>query len=178
MHANQLAGRVAKIEEWMTFLDGVYAELISRSEETPAPPGFDAKPRSRPCEHRGAWRRGRLCLACDNSGWRPLAPGEEGIDPYRADIKTRFAVQESESSKQARVWAYIDDKIEALRRDKRIRLGVEVPEGRNLADVRRVEHALGGFGRRLARELRARPGATACELAVAIPGRIPSPPAS
>ncbi len=176
VHANQIEGRVEKIEGWLLFLDRVYGELISRPEETPAPPGFDAGPRTRPCEHRPAWRRGNLCLGCDNTGWRGLARGEEGLDPYRADITTRFAVVESSSSRAARLGAYLDDKIEKLRRDTRIRLGVEVPEGRDLAAIRRVEHAMGDFGRRLARELRARPSASPYELALAIPGRIPPPP--
>jgi hypothetical protein len=178
MHENQLDGRVSKIEGWLAYLESVYAELISRPSESPAPPGFDAGPRTRPCEHRPVWRRGRLCLACDNTGWRPIAKGEEGIDPYTTDIKTRFAVVESDSSRKARLGAYLDDRIEALRRSQRIQLGVEVPEGRDLAAVRRAEGRLGQFGRRLARELRRRPGASPLELATVIPGRIPPPPSS
>jgi hypothetical protein len=172
-----LENRVSKIEDWLAFLERVYAELLSRPSESPAPPGFDAGPRTRPCEHRPVWRRGRLCLACDNTGWRPIAAGEEGIDPYTTDIKTRYAVVESDSSRKARLGAYLDDKIEALRRSRRIQLGIEVPEGRELAAIRRAEGQLGQFGRRLAKEMRRRPGADARELAVAIPGRIPPPPA-
>ena len=176
MQEHELENRVSKIEGWLVALENVYAELLSRPSESPAPPGFDAKPRTRPCEHRPVWRRGNLCLACDNTGWRPLAAGEEGIDPYAADIQVRYAVVESEGSRQARLAGYLDAKIEALRRHQRIRLGVEVPEGRELAAVRRAEGRLGQFGRRLARELRRRPGASPAELAMAIPGRIPPPP--
>jgi hypothetical protein len=51
------------------------AGLVSRASETASLSGWDESPERRPCEHRSEWRRGKLCLGCDNTGWRPLTEG-------------------------------------------------------------------------------------------------------
>jgi len=48
----------------MTFMSTVPAV------ETASEPGVDPNAKTRPCEHRPEWMRGRLCLACDNTGLR------------------------------------------------------------------------------------------------------------
>jgi hypothetical protein len=47
---------------------------------------WDDAPKKRPCECRAQWQRGRLCLACNNTGWRRIADGEHGTDPYAHNV--------------------------------------------------------------------------------------------
>jgi hypothetical protein len=150
----KLAKKAEKVQAWLELLfdpekallleSEVYADLISRREETSSLSGFhtpslsDPGPRTRPCECRPPWLRGRLCLACENTGWRRLAPGEEGIDPYSAQVPKRssFLLVEADSTKKAAAQARMDNEIDALRRLERIREGFEAMENRDLRDVR------------------------------------------
>lgn len=80
-----------KIEDWIFWEADRAANLIARKEETAAESGWDPAPRTRPCEHRVEWMRGKLCLGCNNTNYRRLTPKErdenQGIDPYALDVK-------------------------------------------------------------------------------------------
>jgi len=139
----RLAQRADKIADWLIWIDEVYANLISRRSETGSIAGFDDKPRSRPCEHRRAWMRGNLCLACENTNWRPLTIQEReeglGIDPYAADLhRDRVVVVESTSRRKAREAAHIDNIIDTCKRYERVRAGLEVLESPEAGQLRRI----------------------------------------
>jgi hypothetical protein len=136
----RLRRRAERISAWLEVYNEAYEELISRPEETASITGFDHAPHSKPCEHRLAWMMGNLCLACDNTGWRPLAKGEVGVDPYAADISGGVTVvrDESPAVQQAREAERLTASIAALERNARIRAGLEVREDRDLRNVRIV----------------------------------------
>jgi hypothetical protein len=141
MYANQLRGRVDKVAAWLSHLNDVYDDLLSRPEETGSTPGFDAQPRVKPCEHRAEWQHGRLCLACDNTGWRLRAHAEEGIDPYAAELPrngTVVSTVETTSSRKAREMARIEAALAILERNERIRAGEEIQEDAILRSLRLV----------------------------------------
>lgn len=158
----------------------MYTGLLSRPEETASITGFDDDPRQRPCEHRREWMRGKLCLACDNTGWRRRARNEEGLDPYATEVKAAgVRVVESASAKRAREGERIDKIIEGLKRDARLRAGVEVREGpmdRFVRHVGRKDRQLVKIIRTIER-LRARgvDRITPLLLAAEVPGRIREP---
>jgi hypothetical protein len=146
----RISNRAKKISLWLehsTQIENeVYSDLLSRREETASLSGFhtpsqsDPGPRTRPCECRVRWQRGRLCLACDNSGWRRCAPGEEGIDPYSAQVPKRgsFLLIEADSTKKAAAQQRMDAQIDMLERFERIRAGLEANEDRELRAFRMV----------------------------------------
>lgn len=137
----ELENRVQKLVGWLDQLNEVYESLLSRAAETAGQAGFDPAPRVRPCEHRREWYRGDLCLACDNTGWRPLARGEEGIDPYAGNLPkttTGVRVDQSAASERGRRLAHIDAQLAALHRDARIRAGMEAQEDYYLRALRIV----------------------------------------
>lgn len=144
----RIADRAEKIEGWLEYAEEIYSELISRPEETSSVSGFhmatdqDSGPRTRPCECRAAWQRAHLCLACDNSGWRPCAPGEAGIDPYSAQVPKRrsFLLNESDGTRKAKETAQRYAVIASLERNERIRDGLEAPEDRETRTLRIVGH--------------------------------------
>jgi len=144
MHPNQLAGRVSAVHEWLDALEAMYEDLLSRPEETASAAGFDPDPRTKPCEHRRVWMRGKLCLACDNTGWRPLTRLEReeglGVDPYSAQVSGGVTVvrDESPSAKRARALRQLDASIAALERSARIRAGLDVAESRDARTFRKV----------------------------------------
>jgi hypothetical protein len=160
--AARFARRVERVTAWLNLIEDAARELelevLSRSAETASEAGTDPDPRLRPCEHRPAWMRGRLCLACDNTGLRPATrqEREEGLayDPYILNPpRTGFAVRRDESAaaKRTRDGERIDALIASLQRDARIRAGVEVREGplRVLRAVERITRSLGPYGRRV-----------------------------
>lgn len=191
MHANQLRGRVDAINEWLDVLESMYEDLLSRPEETASAAGFDPDPRLRPCECRRAWRRGNLCLACDNTRWRPATKQERaeglGVDPYSAQLSGGVTIvrDESPASRRARELRRLDASITALERMARIRDGLDVTESRDARVFRLVARkhrtlnkllvALAHLRERrhdLYLDLRGR-GAIA--LALLVPGRIDRP---
>jgi hypothetical protein len=141
--------RIAKIESWLDWLEGAEREfeeiVLSRASELASETGADPDPRLRPCEHRPEWMRGGLCLACDNSGLRRATDKEraEGLayDPYFIDPpRSTFAVtrDESEAARHTANLARLDSQIAQLQANARIRAGVEVPDDRMTALLRKV----------------------------------------
>lgn len=141
----RLVARAEKIEQWLEYSgdleNQVYGDLLSRPEETASLSGWNDQAKTRPCECRIQWLRGRLCLACDNTGWRPCAPGEEGIDPYSAQVPKRgsFLLIESDATKKVAAQQRMDAQIDMLARFERIRHGYEGMESRELRAMRIVE---------------------------------------
>jgi hypothetical protein len=126
----RLIRRAEKIESWFDYLDGLYGNLLSRPAETSSLSGWNADPKTKPCECRPQWQRGRLCLACDNQGWRPIADGEVGIDPYSAQVPGRisFLLVESDGARKAKGQRQMDSTILVLERNSLIRQGSELAE--------------------------------------------------
>ena len=141
---DRIAGRASDIADWLVYVENLYADLISRPTETGSSSGFDPEPRVKPCEHRAEWRRGRLCLGCDNTNWRPLTPQEReenlGIDPYAAEVKRDVVIVESDSMRKARESARMDNVIAALERASQVRAGLEVQETVESRTFRLVSH--------------------------------------
>lgn len=175
----RLQRRAERITGWLLLFEEMYGNLVSRSEETASVPGFDDTPRRRPCEHRRQWMRGQLCLACENTGWRPCARGEEGVDPYATDVKRGVVIVESTSRRKAREAQHIDNIIAGLERDARLREGAEVREGPMDRFVRVVGRKDGTLKRILATIARLRLAGVehidAHLLAVEVPGPIREP---
>jgi hypothetical protein len=135
------------IRAWLYHLDEIYDVLHSRVSETPSTSGWNPKPLERPCECRLSWRKGKLCLLCDNTRIRKCWPGEEGIDLYalgakakRGGFSAKSAEDESEAQKQAARFALLNARIEALERSQRIRDGIEAVEDSLMRKLRMVEH--------------------------------------
>lgn len=154
---------------------------MSRQEGVAEGEGFDPDPDMRPCEHRRQWMRGRLCLGCDNTGWRRRVADEEGVDPYSVGIQgsvTREVPVVLEGHR-------LDAVIEQLERLEGVRAGTELVEDRLTRQLRL-------FGRRdktatnilttLERVRSVLPEFRACSeeglklLALLVPGRISTPP--
>jgi hypothetical protein len=133
--AERIANRAQKIESWFDYLDALYGGLLSRPQETSSLSGWNDAPKTKPCECRPQWQRSRLCLACDNTGWRPIADGEIGIDPYSAQVpgRTSFLLVESDGARRAKGQRQMDATIINLERNDLVRRGLELPEG---ADAR------------------------------------------
>jgi len=137
----RLRTRVAKIRALLEELHDLYDGLASRPEGAASLAGFDDQPRTRPCEHRREWKRGKLCLGCDNTGYRRIAKGEQEIDPYALDLpKTSSGVtlDESPGAKRARYNAHLDASLAKIAQAQRVQSGREAVEGRELAQVRVV----------------------------------------
>jgi hypothetical protein len=155
----------------------------------------DPDPRLRPCEHRPEWKRGRLCLACDNTGLRRATEKESldglAFDPYLLDPpRETFAVRrdESDAARRTRDAERLNAIIASLQRDARLRAGAEVREGalRGVRIIARMERDLGRTGRVILgvleslpadtrRRALARDEAALAYLAAAIPGRVRKP---
>lgn len=126
--------RAEKIRGWLQRIASAYEDSLSRPSELSSLSGFDDSPRKIPCEHRPAWARERLCLACNNSGWRPATAEERrdgsAVDPYAADPSSGMTVvrHESESAKRARDSRRIDAVLAVLRQNERIRANVDASE--------------------------------------------------
>jgi hypothetical protein len=185
----RIIGRIRKLRAWFAYLDDVYADVLSRPSEFASPSGFDPEPDVRPCEHHANWKRGKLCLACDNTGWRPLTRREReeaaGIDPYSAQTSKGITIvrDESPASRRARASERIDADIAVLTRNERIRRGSELPETREGRLFRihneklRHAHWLLVALRRMKHERPHLRGEAALRwLAFNTPGRIPDPP--
>ena len=130
---------------WFDWIEEQYADLLSRLAETDSLTGFNDLPDTRPCEHRAQWRRGKLCLGCDNTGWRKAThkEREEGLarDPYSFDLpKSQVKVVETESSRRAQEAARIDSIIATLDRHARVREGKDSLEDKNVRQFRMVTH--------------------------------------
>ena len=141
--------RIAKIESWLDWLQDAEREfeeiVLSRASELASETGADPDPRLRPCEHRVEWMRGGLCLACDNTGLRRATEKErlEGLayDPYFIDPpRSTYAVvrDESEAARRTAAMERLNTEIAKLQANARIRAGVEVPDDRMTALMRRV----------------------------------------
>lgn len=160
MEWGEICERADKLAHWIRLLDEAYEDVLSRLEETASVSGLRTaeaenprdRPKTRPCEHRAVWYRGKLCLACDNTGWRPCAKGEDGLDPYAAQVSggVTFVRDESEGVARARELRRIDSELENLKRDVRIRSGVEAREDRSMRSYRLVQRK----GRTVTRILR------------------------
>ena len=114
--SERLKKREEHIRNWLIYVHDLYADLVSRPSEQASVSGFDAEPSVKPCEHRLPWRRGKLCLACDNTGWRKLTHREkvdnEGIDPYAAEVSRGITIVKDESA--ASVKQRHDKRIDAI----------------------------------------------------------------
>jgi hypothetical protein len=129
------------VEEWFLWIESLYADLLSRPSETNSESGFNPLPTTRPCEHRAAWYRRKLCLACDNTGWRRATKKEqdEGLacDPYSRNLpKSQVSFIESESSRRAQQASRLDSIISALDHHALIRDGDDIVESRELRQFR------------------------------------------
>lgn len=138
--AERLQRRTEKIESWFDYLDALYGGLLSRPQETSSLSGWNDRPKTKPCECRIQWQRSRLCLACDNTGWRTLAPGELGIDPYSAQVPGRrsFLLVESDGARKAKGQRAMDATIISLERNDLVRRGLELTEGSDARFFRMV----------------------------------------
>lgn len=120
--------RAEKLGQWLVVLAESYENLLSRTEELASVSGFDKRPRTRLCEHRREWFRGGLCLACDNTGWRPCARYEEGIDPYASQLKPGVTVQATQGQERQRELRRIESSLADLSQKAKVRAGMEAPE--------------------------------------------------
>lgn len=133
--------RASKIDGWLAYLEDLYEGLISRTSETNSIAGFDPTPEQTPCRHPQRHMRGRLCLVCENTGWRRVYPWEQGIDPYATDLKPGVTVAlQSPSATAAAQAERINALIAALERGARVESGEEAPETRELRNFRLVAH--------------------------------------
>ncbi len=137
--------KMEKVRGWLDYLDEMYDVLLSRKSETASTSGWDDRPRLRPCEHRLEWKRGQLCLACDNTGLRPLASGEEGIDPYalgasaiRGGFTASTNLDETEAQRRSARSQKLTSALEALERQSAVRDGIEAEEDAILVKLRKV----------------------------------------
>lgn len=193
------AQRVENVRAWLSVIEESARELelevLSRPSETASETGVDPDPRLRPCEHRTEWVWGRLCLACDNTGFRRATDQEkrEGLayDLYLLDPpRETYAVRrdESESARRARDAERLDTIIASLQRDARLRAGAEVREEalRGVRIVERLDRQLGRTGRKVLAALESfaptvrrlvleRDEKALTLLAATIPGRIRAP---
>lgn len=140
--------RIAKIAGWLDWLDEVereYAEIVlSRQEETASEAGVDPDPNVVLCRHPASARKGDLCLLCENTGFATTrdVPGGEPVDPYLVDPpRSGYAVKRDESAAAQRTsrMERLNSEISTLQRNVRIRAGVEVPDDRMTALLRRVQ---------------------------------------
>lgn len=135
-YAPHTLNRMRKIQNWIEWYEDRYAVLISRASETAGESGWDSFPRVRPCECKLEWRRGNLCLVCDNSRLRACAKGDDrAVDPYALgvpQIKGGWSVMssgdESAASKRAANIATISREIAKLKATTRQREGRETEE--------------------------------------------------
>lgn len=125
---------MSKILDWLLWANERVADLISRKAETSSESGWDPSPSVRPCEHRLEWMREKLCLGCDNTGFRPLTAKERdegsGIDPYSLDVpavKGGWSVstntEESAAQKRSAWLALLNEAIARMERDAAMREG-------------------------------------------------------
>lgn len=141
--AERISQRAERVLDWLDYLDKLYVGLLSRSA-TESEAGFDPSPRCRPCECRVKWRRGNLCLACDNTKWRSLTREERaenlGVDPYSAQVSSGITIvkDESPAAQKARAAQNLDSIISVLQRNERIRSGLDVAESPEARTFRRV----------------------------------------
>jgi hypothetical protein len=133
---DQLENRATKIAGWFEYLDGLYSRVHGRSEGSAEGEGFDPAPAHRPCEHRRQWRQGDLCLACDNTGWRRCAAGEEGIDPYTFDIRGSVTREVPGTLEGAR----LDAEIARLEQLASVRAGTDLAEDPQTRQFRLVSN--------------------------------------
>lgn len=138
--------RIEKINGWLDWLDEVnreYEEIVlSRREETASETGVDPDPSVVICRHPPSARMGDLCLLCDNTGFARAREVEgEPVDPYLIDPpRSGYAVHRDESAAARRTASMerLNSEIARLQRDTRVRAGVEVPDDRVTALLRRV----------------------------------------
>ena len=137
----RLEEKAAIVDEWFVWIRERYESFVSRVETGMAGQGFDSNPDSKPCEHRREWRRGKLCLACDTTGWRKATKQEkkDGLarDPYSFNLpKEQTKMVESDSSRRAHHAALLDAEIDKLRLNERVREGTDILEDRSLRQYR------------------------------------------
>lgn len=200
--------RHEKLKAWLAVLwDSleVYDDLLSRPEESSSLSGFAPEP----------WLRG-VCARCGGVGcevdersrlryleYEPELAKRRGarertmrdvgrvyyrdIDPYREGVGVRTSWNGGALSKTVRDARARDASIARLERMERIRAGLEVPEDRDVRQVRIVGQRLRGFTSRLLGAVDSLPGhlrralhaedETALDaLDALLPGRIPGPP--
>lgn len=161
--AERNARKVQRVLAWLDVIEqsarDLELALLSRTSETASGTGTDPEPRLRPCEHRSEWQRGRLCLACDNTGLRPATDRErtDGLayDPYLIDPpRDTYNVvrDQSEAARRSRDLAQLDAAIEVLQRTADERDGLAARERNPLRLTRTLEgmrRCLGRDGRRV-----------------------------
>ena len=143
---DQLEARADKIYRWFEYARELYERPHGRAEGAAEGEGFDPAPDRRRCEHRRQWMANKLCLACDNTGWRPCADGEEGTDPYAVNIKgsvTREVPVVLEGER-------LDEAIARLEHLAAVRAGTDLTEDRQTRHYRLVSHKPGTLNRILA----------------------------
>ncbi len=157
------AERRGKVRLWIDVLkesaQDVEALTLSRTSETASEAGADPDPKLRPCEHRVEWRRGSLCLACDNTNLRRASAQEraDGLayDPMLLDPpRSTYTVvrDQSASGKKARDSEALDASIATLEHNERLRSGEEQREAREarfIRGLRGIERGLGRDGRKV-----------------------------
>ncbi len=135
--------RYTNIEDWLVWGEERYSLLLSRASETASLPGWDNEPRMRPCECKWEWRRGKLCLMCDNTRFRACDPGDErAIDPYalgvtqiKGGFHAKSAGDESAAQKLAASIARLSSLIASLERTRMQREDVEAAPDRAMQQL-------------------------------------------
>ncbi len=135
--------RYVNIEDWLEWGEERYSLLLSRASETASLPGWDNEPRLRPCECKWEWRRGKLCLMCDNTRFRKCDPGDErAVDPYalgvtqiKGGFHAKSAGDESAAQKLAASIARLSSLIASLERTRMQREDVEAAPDRAMQQL-------------------------------------------
>ena len=167
--ADQVVGRIAKLEGWLAYLRDVWASLEAESlahGDYGGVSGFgEDVERVYTCGRCG----GRGCKFCQRG---PDRVRVSEPDPYRDDVPKGVTFQEERDE-----GARLDNEIARLQRFARIRAGVEIREDKHLRIVRlydRLTDREHVFLMRLERALA--DGADLRDLAENLAGRIPRPP--
>lgn len=142
MTEEEITNRMAKIRAWLEHIACRYEDLLSRASETASMSGFDDRPRRIPCEHRSAWMRGNLCIACGNEGWRLATAAEReaglALDPYSVWAGGSHAIVATETVSRARSLRRLEAALARLRRDALIREGIQGQENSESRMLRAV----------------------------------------
>jgi hypothetical protein len=191
-----LENRYRNIEDWLAWGEERYTDLISRATETAGSAGWDSEPRQRPCECRIEWRRGSLCLQCDNTRFRRCDKDDPravdlyalGVSAVKGGFSAASAGDESTAQKHAASIARISSILASLERTRLQREGVEAEPDKSMRElislvgdtldraprqyrvITRAVHDLNARYPRLGAQLPGRVGIIA--LSVLIPGKI------
>jgi hypothetical protein len=138
---DKIEERASVVRDWLVWLQEMYAETISRQEEMRgSESGFDPQPHRIACRHPRKAKKGKLCMACDNTGWREATAQEKNegmaLDPYAGDLpKKRTAMILSDELSETQL---LDATIANLDRLVRVRDGEDILEDRALMQYRIV----------------------------------------